>query len=789
MMADEYDPTNGPARVLLGTDTKTRAPVYLPYAARDLGVALIGKAGTGKSSLLEHMILADLEVGTPGMVIDPHGLLAQRVMELATPEQAERIILLEAVRNAPFGLNLLAVRDPVDDNDDPVSWAADSVVATIKKLYGESDEFLPRLERYLDLSARTLILSKLTLLDAPRLFEDTSFRQNCLGKVTDPQEQQSLRRSWAAYDKLRPGEQITHTEALVNRLERLLAPPVIRGIVGSRETTVPFNEILNGDKMLIVSLPSDRLSPERCDFIGAMLLCALADRIFARDIFSAKFAPRLHLYLDKYQRFATVTTAELLEQGRKYNAGVTLAHQTLYQIQDQRIRNAARHAGTLIVLGVTRPDAEQLAGEFPIEPQEEWVETIEEIDGTEPKYVFSPTPAEDVYVEKHSSADVDLAARTLFKYYPPHERTEQVVSNHQPEPQIPQRSRQYMGQTFIEPRRLSAPKMDKRYIPDDKRKSAGVRPRPGGAPFPEHLKLIAPELNRLLSDAQEGKLVTPEDGADALLATGIFAFRWNREAWLAIEAMGSSFEETEANYARFLKVYKLECDEFLQACVRPWLITHLANPENLLGGDYPFNLKWADSLFAKEAFERGWDQEFSWSGTIDTETWRTRRRPPKLRTIINIDDPAMLRMLAARRQQLRWIWILCEGLRREPAMMRSLDHQPRITKRHIVHGGQTHADALNEFAGRLVFPSKRYVAQVRQPQEYHEVKLRAPLEGGAGAGDRLPDPYQPDDIRTRSRALYDTSPCEEIVAPPLSIEPEQPQQRRVTRRPRPQDPE
>lgn len=66
--------------------------------------------------------------------------------------------------------------------------------------------------------------------------------------------------------------------------------------------------------MLVVSLPSDRLSPERCDFIGALLLCAFADLIFMRKVQNAD-PPRVHLYLDEYQRFATSTTAELLEQG------------------------------------------------------------------------------------------------------------------------------------------------------------------------------------------------------------------------------------------------------------------------------------------------------------------------------------------------------------------------------------------------------------------------------------------------------------------------------------------
>src|SRR4051794_39664358 len=94
--------------------------VRLPLADRPKGVAIIGKPGTGKSSLLEHQILADLERGTPGMVIDPHGVLVERVMQYASPKQAGRIILLEADPDEPFGLNLLGVRKPVSPKDRPI---------------------------------------------------------------------------------------------------------------------------------------------------------------------------------------------------------------------------------------------------------------------------------------------------------------------------------------------------------------------------------------------------------------------------------------------------------------------------------------------------------------------------------------------------------------------------------------------------------------------------------------------------------------------------------------------
>jgi hypothetical protein len=112
--APEYDSDD----VCLGTDTETGEEVWLRYEDRVLGVTVIGKAGTGKSTILENLVLADLAHGTPGMVIDPHGQLAEQVIRRATPEQAERIILLEAIRTKPFGLNLLAVRDAVDEDDD-----------------------------------------------------------------------------------------------------------------------------------------------------------------------------------------------------------------------------------------------------------------------------------------------------------------------------------------------------------------------------------------------------------------------------------------------------------------------------------------------------------------------------------------------------------------------------------------------------------------------------------------------------------------------------------------------
>src|SRR5215831_9705525 len=53
-------------------------------------VYIIGKTGTGKSTLIETMALQDLELGNGFALVDPHGDLADRVASLAFPHHASR---------------------------------------------------------------------------------------------------------------------------------------------------------------------------------------------------------------------------------------------------------------------------------------------------------------------------------------------------------------------------------------------------------------------------------------------------------------------------------------------------------------------------------------------------------------------------------------------------------------------------------------------------------------------------------------------------------------------------
>src|SRR5512144_2178114 len=282
---------------LLGRDVRSGEAVELPDTARRRGVTVIGKTGTGKSTLLEQLLLADLREGTPAVVIDPHGRLASRVLSLAPHNVTDRLILLEPWPDRPFRLNLLDCPDP--HNATALDRTVDHTVEVFKKLFDRSGEYLTRLERDLDAAIRTVIPNRGTLLDVLRVFGDPQLRARYRAAVRDD----TVQEYWDFFERLgREAEQARQVEATVNRLYKLLAPQLIRQFVDTATTTVPFDAVLAGNRMLLLSIPARDLTPQRCNFLGALFLGALTDRIFAREA-AITDPPRLHLYIVEFARF------------------------------------------------------------------------------------------------------------------------------------------------------------------------------------------------------------------------------------------------------------------------------------------------------------------------------------------------------------------------------------------------------------------------------------------------------------------------------------------------------
>src|SRR2546423_3640401 len=86
-----------------------KQPFGLWRADRRQHTYVIGKTGTGKSTLLRNLILQDIEAGEGVGLIDPHGDLAEEILDHIPPWRIDDVVYFNpADLDFPISFNLLA---------------------------------------------------------------------------------------------------------------------------------------------------------------------------------------------------------------------------------------------------------------------------------------------------------------------------------------------------------------------------------------------------------------------------------------------------------------------------------------------------------------------------------------------------------------------------------------------------------------------------------------------------------------------------------------------------------
>lgn len=347
----------------LGTVRRGRE-LRLSDEERSRHIHVVGASGTGKSKLLESLIRQDMLRGRGLCLIDPHGTLADSIIEWSAALKLEthRRIHVVDLKDEQWvaGFNPLRLQP-----GQHLTARVDAMVETCAEVWGGEDiNQTPLLTTCLQLVFYALARHGLTLLEAVELTASTdplALRERLIGQLDD-QVYESYWRELSALPRREFEERFSSTR---RRLLRFLGSPVVRRMVGQRASVLDMRRIMDEGDVLIVNLvPRGAVSAENARLLGALITSELRLCALARTKAVAEARP-FSLYIDECYDYLTGDVERMLDETRKFGLHVILAHQRLGQLRarSEAIYNGVMAGGQTKVVfgGMTDEDAEIMA--------------------------------------------------------------------------------------------------------------------------------------------------------------------------------------------------------------------------------------------------------------------------------------------------------------------------------------------------------------------------------------------------------------------------------------------
>lgn len=327
---------------------------------------LIGKTGMGKSTILENMIVDDIRAGRGVAVVDPHGDLAEKVIQYIPAERIKDVIYFNPSDvNYPIAFNVVEQVDPQLRH-----LVASGLIGVFQKLW--ADSWGPRLEYILRNSILAILdYPNSTLLGVTRMLSDKSFRKKVVEKIQDPVVKAFWTKEFAGYADKFAAEAVSPIQ---NKVGQFLSSSLIRNIVGQVNSAIDLREVMDHGKILIMNLSKGRIGEDNSELLGAMIITKIQLAAMSRVNISEGERRDFYLYVDEFQNFATDSFANILSEARKYRLNLIMGHQYIEQLSEKVKAAVFGNVGTLVVFRVGATDAEELVKEFtPVFTEEDLV--------------------------------------------------------------------------------------------------------------------------------------------------------------------------------------------------------------------------------------------------------------------------------------------------------------------------------------------------------------------------------------------------------------------------------
>ncbi|RME59444.1 DUF87 domain-containing protein [Candidatus Parcubacteria bacterium] len=321
---------------------------------------VIGKTGTGKTTMLHNMVVQDIVNGEGVCVVDPHGEFVEGLLAKIPKERIDDVVYFNpADRDYHVGFNVLELPDPRYKH-----LVASGLMAIFTKIW--ANVWSARMEYILNNAILALLDTPgSTLLGINRILVDKDYRQKVLANVKDP----VVKAFWInEYEQWRDQFRNEAIAPIQNKVGQFLSTSLIRNVVGQQKSTIDIFDIMNSRKIFLVNVSKGRIGEDNSSLLGAMLITKIQLSAMERIRIPEEERQDFYLYVDEFQNFATDSFAGILSESRKYRLNLILAHQYIGQLVTDvstKVRDAVfGNVGTMVMFRVGAADAEFLENEF-----------------------------------------------------------------------------------------------------------------------------------------------------------------------------------------------------------------------------------------------------------------------------------------------------------------------------------------------------------------------------------------------------------------------------------------
>lgn len=307
---------------------------------------IIGKTGTGKSTLTKQHVINDIIRGDGVLYLDPTGHDIDDILNYIPRSRRKDTILFD-----PSDYEYPLAWNPLEDIDtEHTPFAASAMLESFKDAWGYTSMVTPTLDQYLYTTIVALIEARETLVGIKFMLTNNDFRRDTLQRVSDP----FIKDFFNDYEAMTSKERRDETRSTLNKIGLLLTDTRIRYVIGQRKSAFSMFDILSG-KILLVRLPVGKLGMQKTAVLGSLMLSQ-----FYQSALQRPATIPFHVYIDRCDLFGQKTLIEMLSMGAKYNLSLTLSHQYLAQLSPELQTAILGNTATQIVFTVSNADAAEL---------------------------------------------------------------------------------------------------------------------------------------------------------------------------------------------------------------------------------------------------------------------------------------------------------------------------------------------------------------------------------------------------------------------------------------------